>query len=136
MPSRTPISLSILLSSAMLIGACGGADKTVQEGHRLHISTAEIEEHGVGVDAYTLVQRLRPAWLIKTGPHSGVGGDDIRVYVNGMRHDDPSALRFYSGSNIESVQFLEPGRATTRYGIGHSHGAIIVNVRGGGYATP
>jgi hypothetical protein len=134
-----PAGAVILIVAAVLLmtpGCTGSTGETVEQRHRLQISADEIVEHGGGTDLYSFVQRVRPAWLVKSGPHSGIGNDDIRVYINGMRYENPSALRFYSGSDAESLTFLEPGRATARYGVGHSHGAIVVLMRGGGYEAP
>jgi len=132
------LSVSIMLLTLIAIAGCSSSTGTTagDDRQRLFISTQEIQEMGQGVDLHSLVQRVRPMWLIKSGPHSGVGNDDIRVYVSGMRFDNPSALRFYNGVDAKSLTFLEPGRATARYGIGHSHGAIIVEMYGGGYEAP
>jgi hypothetical protein len=132
-------SLKLFLMASVLFiatGCTGSAVEKIEQRDRHYVSADEIDEYGSGADLYSLVQRVRPAWLVKTGPHSGIGSDDIRVYINGMRYDDPSALRFFTGSDVESLRFLEAGRATARFGVGHSHGAIIVTVRSGGYETP
>jgi hypothetical protein len=133
---RVTPCLTLLLVSGLIVVGCSSSTQTSEERSRLFISSAEIEQYGTGIDVYSLVQRLRPMWLRKSGPHSMTGGDDIRVYVDGMRYEAPIALRFYNAQSVESLRFLEPGKATVRYGIGHSHGAIIVNMRGGGYSTP
>ncbi len=137
MRTQRPV-LATCLSGLLLLSlaSCTSGTEELGERQRQQISQSEIEDHGVGVDLYTLVQRVRPTWLVKSGPHSMSGGDDIRVYVNGMRFEDPSVLRYYQGTDATSLRFLDAGRATVRYGIGHSHGAIIVEVRGGGYETP
>jgi hypothetical protein len=134
---RRQLLLCVVAAGAILASGCAGSSaEQPNQRDRHRISTEEIEEFGQGADLYSLVQRVRPMWLVKSGPHTGMGGDDIRVYVNGMRYDTPNALRFYSGMGVEAMRFIEPGPATARFGIGHSHGAIVVTVQGGGYEVP
>lgn len=125
----------VVLALGLLSCGCAGSHQATEPASPQHITAQEIERSGFSFDVYTLVQRIRPNWLKKSGPHSITGGDDIRVYVNGQRFGDPSALRFYNTMDIESMRFLDPGRATVRYGVGHSHGAIVVRLRGGGPST-
>jgi hypothetical protein len=126
----------LLICIALAVGGCTGSGQQVEPQNALVLTAEELDRSGDGTDVYSLLMRVRPRWLQKNGPHSITGGDDIRVYVNGMRFDNPTSLRFYHTADVESIRFLTPGRATVRFGIGHSHGAIVVELVGGGIAVP
>jgi hypothetical protein len=89
-------------------------------------------------DAYFLVQRFRPWWLSdRSNSPSGSGGwyeteSKVRLYVDGI----PSPfgienLKTISGEHVLEIRHLSPMDATTRYGTGHSAGAILVTTRAG-----
>lgn len=126
---------ALVLVPLLALSACTSADQQLQARDAKHVSQEEIRSQGMNMDLYSFVQRVRPIWLRKSGPHSITGGDDIRVYVDGMGYSAPTALRFYNVSDVETMTFLDPGRATVRYGVGHSHGAIVVRTLGGGALT-
>jgi len=128
------IGLTVLVAAPLF--SCASSGRELEPRNARHLSAQEIESYGISLDLYSFVQRARPIWLRRTGPHSITGGDDIRVYVNGMGYSTPLALRFYHASDVESMTFLDPGRATVRFGTGHSHGAIVVRMRGGGLEAP
>ncbi len=85
------------------------------------------------LDAYDAVRRLRPMWLRTRGQVTltGQGRAGIRVYVNGSRRGELQALRAIRATAIESITFLSSAEATTRFGVDHSDGAIMVVLRGG-----
>jgi hypothetical protein len=126
---------ALLLLPLFAWSACTGRGQELQARDAKHVSQEEIQAQGMNLDLYSFVQRVRPIWLRKSGPHSITGGDDIRVYVDGMGYAAPTALRFYNVSDVETMTFLDPGRATVRYGVGHTHGAIVVRTHGGGALT-
>lgn len=129
--------LALVLVFAAVVGfGCTSGGMQLERAQSDTIAQEDLERLGQGQDLYSLLRRIRPEWLRKSGPHSLTGGDDIRVYVNGMRFETPESLRFYNATDAESVRFLVPGRATVRFGVGHSHGAIVVQLRGGGVPVP
>lgn len=85
------------------------------------------------LDAYDAVRRLRPMWLRTRGPVSlslqGQAG--IRVYVNGSRLGQLQMLKTFRATDIESITYLSAPEATTRFGIDHSDGAIMVILKRG-----
>ena len=85
------------------------------------------------LDAYDAVRRLRPMWLRTRGPVSlslqGQAG--IRVYVNGSRRGQLQMLKTFRATDIESITYLSAPEATTRFGIDHSDGAIMVILKRG-----
>jgi hypothetical protein len=82
----------------------------------------------VSENAYEIVQRLRPAWLRRRGgpsfanPAAGLAV----VYLNGTRYGEPEILRQIRAHEITMIQFLGGTAATTRFGLNHDGGAILV----------
>lgn len=85
------------------------------------------------LSAYDAVRRLRPQWLRTRGP-TRVDPDlqelPIRIYVNNAPGTTLDELRQIRASDIDQMRFLSAREATTRYGIDHVNGAILVTTKG------
>ena len=94
------------------------------------IIMAEIANSGA-TDALQAVKLLRPAML--RGRNGSLGenpnGLDIVVYVDGMRAGGQNALASVSAITIREIRLLNAADATTRFGTGHSLGAILVSTK-------
>ncbi|MBT8398594.1 MAG: hypothetical protein KJN92_16580, partial [Gemmatimonadetes bacterium] len=94
---------------------------------RENITAAEMRR-AVVTNAKELVDLLRPAWLIRRG--GGSFGDpdseDIRVYLDNQDFGGIESLELIQVVLIESIQYFDAGRATTRFGAGHTQGVIQV----------
>lgn len=122
--------LILTLGVALVLTACGTENALRQDPER--ITQTEIQSSStLYPDAYMLVQRLRPLWLHRRGPHSLTNYGDIRIYVDDFPHGGLDALRRIHPENVASLRFLPPERATLRYGGGHTHGAIIIRTKDG-----
>ena len=119
------LALSILLFSA----ACAAS----RQGRPVTEPGDVIAQHQIDADGsrtvYELVQRLHPLWLQKRGTNTIQDDGDIVVYVDHARLGGPETLREILADNVESVRFLDAGRAQYRFGVGHMHGAIVVTTR-------
>lgn len=91
------------------------------------ISAEEIAERKDLATAADAVRRLRPSFTrIRQygGPASTM--DPIRVYVDGIRAGDVSALTNIQIAIVKEIRKLSAPDATTRFGTGHASGAIMV----------
>jgi len=90
--------------------------------------------------ALDVIQRLRPNWLrprsqgtiagSTRNPSSGTVIGDAEtafVFVDEVRFGELGSLSRISSLNIESIVFISPLDATTRYGTGYTAGIIRVN---------
>ena len=93
------------------------------------ITRAEIDEMGPS-NAYNIVQALRSNWLRKRGSTSFRQEGEILVYVDGTGPSSLDILRGIHSDNIESLRFMNERQATYRFGSGHEHGVILVDLRG------
>jgi len=81
--------------------------------------------------ASDIIRQLRPNWLRSRGPSStsrAVPELPI-VYVDDVRNGDTSALDRIPSHNIAEIRFLAGRDATTRFGMDHGGGAILVKTK-------
>ena len=96
-------------------------------GGRVAITHEELARATVS-DAYELVLLLRPHWLIERPSDTirGTSGGTIRVYLDDFLLGGANQLRQINAQTIETIRFVSASVATTRWGVGHSYGAIQV----------
>ncbi len=114
------IVIVVALAACASSGAStGGAARRSAD----QITYAEISSASA-INAYELINRLRPTWL-RTQGRSGI----IVVYLDGHRLGDISSLRSLSTEGIRSLQWLDAGRAATvltEIGSDAIAGAIVI----------
>ncbi|MFQ5603339.1 MAG: hypothetical protein ACE5HS_08740 [bacterium] len=124
---KYPVILSLLVFGACASTQNGNSNFTRR--NRDSISTAEIRANSAA-NAYDLIHNLRPHWLRGRGTRS-IKNEQASfpyVYVNESRHGDIQSLRNLATENITEIQFLNPGDATNRFGLGHASGAILITM--------
>ena len=105
-------------------GSGGGPD-----GRRDFISLIEIQRARVpGWSTYDLIFRLRPHFLRSPSAVSLEDRDPIFpvVYVDEIFHGPIELLKEFSIDRLESIQYLSPYDATTRFGSHIQGGAILI----------
>lgn len=130
MPSiRGLITLAILLA-ATGCGMRSGGD--LPPGSRSDlIGFEELQQRGQYSNLYDLIDILRPRWLrAQGGPDTFTTREgQVQVHVDGNWLGGVAALRGISVPGVTSIQWLAPLDASARYGLDHSHGAIVVSTR-------
>lgn len=112
--------------------------------------TADEIEASAARTAYEAVDLLRPEWFVLRGTASwretarGSGGGTgaaasasisqegittIPVYVDGAPVGGTEELRQISAADVSTISRLTPAQATNVFGMGHAHGAIVVETR-------
>lgn len=114
--------------AALALTACAAASSESPRFSPDRITRAEIEEAGPS-SAYDLVQKLRPLWLRNRGSTSFTQESDVVVYVDGTRSGGRDELRAIITDTVESLEYYDARRATSRFGPGHVDGAILVRMR-------
>jgi hypothetical protein len=102
-------------------GAAPGGDRAVIGAEALRAET------GRRLD--DVIRRQRPQWLARRGAASLNDDTDVVVYQDGVRLGGPAVLRNVSADIVESVSYLSGPEATTRFGTGHPHGALLIVTR-------
>jgi hypothetical protein len=93
--------------------------------------------------AYEVVDLLRHEWLVTRGTHSlsesargraeggrvvvVPGAPKILVYLNDIRLGGIERMREVTAETLTRAQFLTAREATLRYGMNHTHGAILLS---------
>ena len=147
-----------LLSMASCAPAGGGGVQQAPRTASSAITAEEIAGTNV-TTAYQLVQSLRPQWVRQRGMQSlsesthtrpvgsgksasgdvtanqgsvtvpNAGQPQVLVYLGNARMGDLSALRTILVADVGTIEYLEPAKASLRFGGGHSHGAIVITPR-------
>lgn len=125
-----------LIATAMLSLAVGcasaGASPAARQNQNV-ISSEEITASSA-TTAYEVIQKLRPNFLRTRGAVHGapVGGTnniemvDLVVYLNENRLGGSEQLRQISTTDIREIRYYGASEATTKWGTGHSAGAIQI----------
>jgi hypothetical protein len=114
--------LLTLLGAACASGGGGGG------GGASNAITREMIDNPSNQNAYTIVQRYRPRWLSPRtqGTITNPEPSFPQVYVDEVRFGPIDTLYRIDGTQIERIEFMSGLDATTRYGVGHDGGAIMV----------
>ncbi len=129
-----PLFLRALVLAFVLTGlaGCGGTSgAAASRSARNYITPTEVAEALTVQNAYLLVQRLRPLWLYERGKKSILFDQGIIVYEGRMLFGNVESLQYIPTIDIYSIRYLPPDRANLIYGVGHPHGAIVVEVKSG-----
>ncbi len=120
----------LLTASLASLAACASASSTAADRPRRDssvISSAEIATIQVS-NALEVIERLRPNMLRSRGMvsiNSNPSSYPV-VYVDGQLMGELAVLRNLTPTAIREIRLLSANDATTRFGIGHPGGAIVV----------
>ena len=128
------LSRRVLATVMTVLAACasgGGGASAAKQNPNL-ISTEEIVASSAS-NAYEVIQRLRPSFLRTRGAVHGTPGAtnamemvDLVVYLNENRLGGSDQLRQISTNDIREIRYFNSSEATTKWGTGHSAGAIQI----------
>lgn len=128
-------SSAFVATAVLLTLACSSSGRSSQSNARNRGAVISAEELATTaeLDAFDAVRRLRPMWLRTRGPVSLSLQEraGVRVYINGSRRGQLEELKAFRATDIESITYLSAPEATTRFGIDHSDGAILVILKRG-----
>lgn len=120
--------VSLLVGAMLVVGACassGSSSGTTPRGDRNTVTAEELAATS-STNLFDFVQRSRPLWLRTRGRTSVNNEGDIVVYLDDSRFGGPEVLRQISPLTVQQVRFLDASAAQQRFGVGHTHGAILV----------
>lgn len=124
--ARRVLVLGAVLGSAAC--ASGGGGSGGGGGGAGNAITRDMIDNPSNQNAYTIVQRFRPRWLSPRtqGTIANPEPSFPQVYVDEVRFGPIDTLYRIEGTQIERIEFMSSLDATTRYGVGHDGGAIMV----------
>ena len=127
-------SRRVLAATMVALAACAssGGGTAAKTQNPSVISVDEIEESSAS-NAYEVIQRLRPNFLRTRGAVHGTPGAtnamemvDLVVYLNDNRLGGTDQLRQIAKADIREIRYFNSSEATTKWGTGHSAGAIQI----------
>jgi hypothetical protein len=129
MPTATKPTRILIVAACLALSACasGGPSDTVPRRGSSDRITADELQQSAGQDLYTVVQRLRPQWLVIRGGVTAQGRATIAVILDGVRQlGSVEVLRSMKAADTQELRFVNARDATTRYGTDMTAGAIEV----------
>ncbi len=130
--TSTAVRLVVL---ALVLAGCASAATGERDGLRRDPNriTAEEIERAHFNDVFDLVRALRPNWIQTRGAMSiqDPTAGEVVVYVDGMRVGGAQHLRQVRVGDVASIQYLSGPDASSRFGLGHIGGAILVHTKRG-----
>ena len=126
--------LGLLVGAMLVVGACASSSAsngtsnssgTTRRGDRNLVTAEELAETS-STNLFDFVQRSRPLWLRTRGRTSVNNEGGIVVYLDDSRFGGPDVLRQISPLTVQQIRFLDATAAQQRFGVGHTHGAILV----------
>lgn len=108
-----------------VLAACASSSKA-RPIRDVNIITRDQVLAGNYATAMDVVRAIHPNWLVLRGRSSAASKAGIVTFVDGVAYGDISWLKNVQSSTIESIQRIDPGTATTRWGTGYSEGVIYV----------
>ena len=125
-PSRHVLVLTLALGLGLAgCASSGGGGTRIPGSSSNRIVRADLDALEGALDAYQAIERLRPRWL----QGRGVGSSPPVLYISGSRRGDLDDLRSMQAAELEQMEYMSPSDATTRFGTGHTGGAILVTNR-------
>lgn len=120
---RFTVVLALALAAGVAgCASSGGGSSRPAGSSSTRIVQAELAQLSE-MNARQAIERLRPRWM------QSRSGDTVVLYVDGARRSSVQDLETMRISDIEQMEYMSAGDATTRYGTGHAGGAILVRTK-------
>lgn len=127
---RTTV-IAVMLT--LCVTACTAATHGSGPGLQRNVITlAEIQAATVPTtNLWDFIATSRPHFLRDRGAGSFSDTSPVRavVYLDGSLLGDIQVLKALGLSSVKLIQYMSGADATTRYGLGHSGGAILLSTR-------
>jgi hypothetical protein len=140
---RVLTSLAVLALAGTLTGNAAAQDKPKRQPDVISYEEIEVIKGDVG-NAEDIIRRLRPKFLQVRPSQSLMGSSSnagsaasasrttqavsIKVYVNNVRRGSTEVLRQLPAVGITEIRYLNSSDATSRFGMDHEAGAILITV--------
>jgi hypothetical protein len=116
----------LLLAIVHVLGCAGVAPPAHRPYRHSDVLTAEEIARTSTTNLFETIRSLRPRFLTSRSSAQTMPV----VYLDDIRLGSPSELRWIPPAFVGEVRFLNGIDATTRYGMGHGEGAILVYSQG------
>lgn len=126
-------SRRVLATAMVALTACASGSVGSAARQNPNVISADEIAASSASNAYEVIQRLRPNFLRTRGAVHGTPGAtnaiemvDLVIYLNENRLGGSDQLRQIATTDIREIRYFNSSEATTKWGTGHSAGAIQV----------
>ena len=115
-------------SRASTNGASNSSHQSMSAGARANVLTLDDIQKAHIPNVFDLVSTLRPRWLQTRGVDSFQKPSEIQVYLGNTRMQGGlNALRELSSLGVTKIEWVDGITASSRWGLDHGAGAIVVS---------
>ena len=118
--------IALAVVPVLLLTACASAGSSGSSSSR-DVITLEQLQTMPDQSLYDVIRKLKPTWLSKRGQVSFRSDTQMLVVVDEGQYHDLSILNSLTAGNVVELRYMDPRRATTKYGIRANGGAILVS---------
>jgi hypothetical protein len=116
--------------SATQTGETAAQRAPVRRDRNVLLRTELSEVQQVEMTVYQAIRQFRPNMLMGTPASTMTGtAPALSVYVDDTRQGGVEALSQIRMTEVERIEYMNGSEATTRFGTGHSGGAIVIRRR-------
>ncbi len=117
----------LVLTVAACMGGCGSGETSKSSSSRDIITLEEIRSINA-INAFEVVERLRPNFFTSRGPQSILLSQQNVpvVYLNGARYGTVESLTSIRAEQLKEIRLYRPSDASATYGPDHTGGVIAV----------
>jgi hypothetical protein len=120
----------LLLLFALLTACVGnGVSSGRAPGRSDYLSRDDLTAVAGQSNLYDVLHAQRPNWLVARSQNSFMNPGRVQVYLDDVRIGGVDQLRNISMQGIDHVQWYDPITASSRWGLNHEMGAIVVSTR-------
>ena len=126
--NRLPRSAVLVFTTCLVAGCASGTTQGRSERtNDTQLTQSELTATNAG-NLYDAIAKLRPQWLSSRGATSVTNASPTGadVYMNGTFLGKADYLRDVRLQDVSSVAYWDAGRASARFGMGHSRGVIEI----------
>ena len=119
----------LLLLALLAIAAACSANASGARATRSDTITVDDLRAANAVNVFDAVRTIRPNWLRARSPNSLQNQGQVQVYFDDTRIGGVDALRSIPTQGIAYIRWFDPISASSRWGLDHEQGAIVVSTR-------
>jgi hypothetical protein len=133
-PSRTLVLVAVFAAAAGCASQQTGGESASRYDRSL-LTADQLRDHNYQ-SAFDAVEALRTNWLRPRGTDSFNNPSVVVVYLDNVKLGGVETLRGVQVANVQAIRHYDANDATSRWGVGHSSGAIqVITLSGSEKAT-
>ena len=129
MPKLNRSAPLLLLAVLLAVASACSANASGARATRSDMITVDDLRAANSTNLFDAVRAIRPNWLRARSPNSLQNQGQVQVYFDDTRVGGVEALRTIPTQGIAYLRWFDPISASSRWGLDHEQGAIVVSTR-------